>query len=220
MITVDGGWAIQFSSVLVNIGDGDFILRAKRDPGSGRWAVDQVVPYSESGAEVVPSPARLVWGGDGHEHWHIARVATNRLYRLDDHGQPITSHSWADSKVGFCFYDFIRHKKNGVPEAHYGSRSCGTEGDRYIGMGLSVGWGDVYALNLPGQSIDVTRLPDGRYRLVADTDEPGWFRETNVDDNATWVDIELTTRDRARFADVIGRGPDPGKRVVRSSHIS
>lgn len=215
----DGKWTMSFSSVLVNIGEGDFILRAKRDPADGEWFVEQAIPYSEDGATLIPTPARLVWGGDGHEHWHVKRVATNRLVRLADDGTP-SGKSWVDSKVGFCFYDFIRHRRVGIKDAHYVSRSCGAEGDRYVGMGLSRGWADVYALNLPGQSIDVSGVPDGRYRLIAEVDKPGWFKELRTDNNMTWIDIDLSTKDRVRFAKVTGRGPDPGARVVASTHAS
>jgi hypothetical protein len=183
MITTARGWKMQFSSVLVNIGAGDFLLRALRDPQSGEWDVEQVVPHAEAGAEVRATPARLVWAGDGHEHWHVQRVAINRLYRLDGSGNPVRGRSWVDSKVGFCFYDFIRHKPTGPVEAEYKSESCGSEGSRRIGMGLSIGWADVYALNIPGQSIDVTDIPDGRYRLVARADEPGWFHESDTRNN-------------------------------------
>ena len=76
----------------------------------------------------------------------------------------------------------------------------------------------MYALNLPGQTIDVTDVPDGPYRLIADVDKPGWFRELDVRNNTTWVDIDLSTRDGLRFAKVVGSGPDPGKRVVPLPH--
>ena len=218
MISTAKGWDMQFSSVLVNIGEGDFVLRATRDTQSGDWHVEQLIPHAEEGAEVVATPAQLVWGGDGHEHWHVERVAINRLFRLDESGNPMKGRSWVDSKVGFCFYDFIRHKPSGPKEAEYHSSSCGSEGSRRIGMGLSIGWADVYALNIRGQSIDVTDLPDGRYRLVARADEPGWFREADTRNNETWIDIELSTRDELRFAKVLATGPDPGKRVVKSKH--
>ena len=80
-------------------------------------------------------------------------------------------------------------------------------------MGLSIGWEDVCALNIPGQSIDVTELPNGRYRLVA-CRRARWFREADTTNNKTWIDIELSTRDELRFSKVLATGPDHGKRVV------
>jgi len=192
MTHVNGKWLISFSSILVNIADGDFVLRAKRD--GGVWHVEQDIQYSTSGAKPVTVPARLVWGGDGHHHWHIARVATSRLVRLDSTGRADPRGGLIDSKAGFCFYDFSRQLENGPPKAVYSRKSCGNSTkDDSIGMGLSRGWGDTYNYGLPGQSIDVTRLPDGMYRLWAKVDEARWFREARTDNNVTWVDLEIST---------------------------
>jgi len=128
-------WEIAFASTLVNVGDGDFILRAKRGADE-TWHVEQIVQHSTSGASVVSTPAELVWGGDGHDHWHISRVATNRLVRLDPSGKPIDEKGWVDSKIGFCFYDHTKRLERGPTEAHYVHESCGREDDVYIGMGL------------------------------------------------------------------------------------
>jgi len=61
----DGRWLIRFSSILVNIGKGDFALRAKR--AGDDWQVEQDVYYSTNGAEKIPTPARLIWGGGSTE---------------------------------------------------------------------------------------------------------------------------------------------------------
>jgi hypothetical protein len=52
-----------------------------------------------------------------------------------------------------------------------------------------VGWGDIYHRRLPGQSIDITDLPDGTYRLWATADQAGFFRESNDANNSTWADL-------------------------------
>jgi hypothetical protein len=204
-----GKWDLAFTSILVNVGDGDFILRARRF-GEREWQVDQVIEYSEGGAEIVPAPdARLAWGGDGHDHWHISRVASNRLVRIDRNGSPVPEEGRVDTKVGFCYYDFKKVLAKGPAKAHYVHESCGTARDVYIGMGLSPGWEDVYPFLLPGQTIDVTDLQDGRYRMWVRADEEAWFRELRRDNNVTWIDIKLSTIDRNRFASVIRTGPSP-----------
>jgi hypothetical protein len=203
-----GRWSLAFDSVLVNVGHGEFLLRANRDE-EDRWHVEQDIPHSESGAEVVQTDATLVWGGDGHDHWHVSRVASNRLVRLDADGNP-TGRAWTDFKVGFCFYDHSRRLEKGPDEAVHSHESCGDEDDHTIGMGLSPGWADVYKWVLPGQSIDITRIPDGKYRLWAEADERGWFREVTRENNVTWVDLDLQTRaDELRTALVVDVGPQP-----------
>jgi hypothetical protein len=203
-----GRWAIQFSSILVNVGVGDFILRAKRFD-HGPWNVEQDVPFSTSGAKVVPTNARVVWGGDGHNHWHISRVAVNELVPLDSRGKPAWTKKRADAKIGFCFYDFSKQLVRGPDKARFRHQSCGKRTDDVIGMGLSVGWGDTYVLTLPGQSIDVTDLPDGRYRLYSRADPRKWFQEASHANNLTWIDLELASNGSSRFAKVIASGPSP-----------
>ena len=203
----DGRWLIRFSTTLANIGDGDFTLRAtKRDTG---WEVDQDVQYSESGARVVRTPANLVWGGDGHGHWHVQRIAVGRLAPLKSGARrPVEGEGWSDTKIGFCYYDYTRLLDDAPQNAVYSSLGCGEMEDTAIGVGLSVGWMDIYPFGLPGQSIDVTDVPDGRYRLWVDVDEKKWFREKRRDNNVNWVDLELLTKARgARYVRIIRVGP-------------
>jgi hypothetical protein len=205
-----GRWLLSFDSILVNVGDGDFLLRAKRD-GDGKWHVEQDIPYSTSGAKPVALRTTLVWGGDGHEHWHVPRVATNRLVRLDRNGRPVRGKSWTDAKVGFCFFDYSRQlAETGPEDAVHSRHSCGHEDDDVVGMGLSPGWGDTYEWVLPGQRIDITDVPDGTYRLWAEADKRGRFREMTRDNNRTFADFELSTRpDGIRYALVKKVGPRP-----------
>jgi hypothetical protein len=207
MTRADGRWRIRFSTILVNIGQGDFVLRARRD--AGEWAVVQDIVHSRGGARVVRSPAQMVWGGDGHEHWHIQRIAVNRLVPFDESGPPSRDRGgWVDAKVGFCFYDFSPQLHDAVHEAVYARQSCGREDHDAIGMGLSRGWADVYPFGLPGQSVDVTDLPDGRYRLWTEADPDRWFRESRRDNNRTWVDVALATGGNgARTVRITRTGP-------------
>jgi hypothetical protein len=56
-------------------------------------------------------------------------------------------------------------------------------------MGVSVGWKDDYYWRIPGQEIDITSLPNGKYRLLVEVDPRNYFRETNERNNVTWVDL-------------------------------
>jgi hypothetical protein len=196
---------IRFSSTLVNVGEGDFVLRANRD--SEEWQVEQEIWYSESGGELRATDAEMVWGGDGHHHWHIKRVANYRLVALDEDGKPIEEDLGFDTKIGFCFYDSSHEMSFGAEEAVYELESCGLEDDLEIRMGMSIGWADIYGFDLPGQSIDITDLPDGSYRLWAEADIAEWFVEETRDNNVTWIDFEIVSRDDLRFAQLTDVGP-------------
>ena len=47
-------WQLRFSTTMVNVGKGDFVLRATRDGEGAPWTIEQDVPYSKGGAEMVP----------------------------------------------------------------------------------------------------------------------------------------------------------------------
>lgn len=209
MQRVEKKWIMKFDTIITNRGAGDFVLRASREPG-GTWNLEQDVDYSTSGGERVPVDSSLVWGGDGHEHWHVVRVASVWLVPLNAKGEPASdSKELIDTKIGFCFYDFEHELDRGQERAVYSSHSCGHEDDTELGMGLSPGWNDTYVMSLPGQSIDVTGLPEGRYRLWTEVDERGAFRETTRENNRTWIDLELRMTPDGLQAPVIGRGPTP-----------
>lgn len=203
----NGRWLVRFSTSLANVGDGDFVLRASRVVGD--WEVDQDVQYSESGAKVYRTPARLVWGGDGHNHWHVERIAIGRLAPFDPDGSPPKEgEGWADTKIGFCYYDYTRLADDAPQDVVYPSYGCGKKSDPAVGMGLSYGWMDIYGSKLPGQSIDVTDVPDGKYRLWIEVDENRWFRETRRHNNVSWADLELATAaNGARVVRNVKSGP-------------
>ncbi len=203
-------WRIRFNTIIVNVGDGDFLLRATRNVRGG-WAAEQDIPYSVEGAERVPiRRARLAWGGDGHEHWHIERVALVRLVPLGADGRVEPgAEALIDTKVGFCFYDHTQELPIGSAERRFSAKSCGKEDSTVVGMGLSPGWNDTYVMKLPGQAIDVTDLPDGRYRLYTDIDSKGLFKEASTRNNRTWIDLEFAWTAQGLAAPTVATGPAP-----------
>jgi hypothetical protein len=59
-------------------------------------------------------------------------------------------------------------------------------------LGVSVGWGDLYSRNLPGQWIEVTGLPSAQYWLEVIFDPYGRILESNEANNATRILVDLT----------------------------
>jgi len=199
---------IRFSSVLVNVGLGDFVLRGVRS--SDEWSIQQEIAYSESGGELVDTDATLAWGGDGHQHWHVKRVANYWLVPIVDGDPGDYDSALMDSKIGFCFWDFGKDLDHGPDKPVFFADGCGLEDDTEMRMGLSPGWNDTYPFTLPGQNIDITNVPDGDYRLWAEADVSRWFTEASLDNNVTWIDFTLETRDGLRFAQLTAVGPEPG----------
>src|SRR5215204_4378683 len=172
-----GAWSMRFSSTLVNVGAADFILHGDRSGGD--WMVEQQIVLSESGSELRPTDAKAVWGGDGHSHWHIERVATYRIEAVNEDGTPVTAgEGRSDTKIGFCFFDSHKKLEGDPKKEQYKREGCGdAETDTTFFMGLSPNWGDVYDITLPGQSVDISDLPDGLYRIWAEADPQAWFEE-------------------------------------------
>jgi Lysyl oxidase len=59
-------------------------------------------------------------------------------------------------------------------------------------MGLSVGWGDQYSASTNFQWIDITGLPNGRYRLTATADPGHLVKESSYANNSAWARIRIT----------------------------
>ena len=58
-------------------------------------------------------------------------------------------------------------------------------------QGISPGWADAYVFALPGQSLDVTDFPRGRYCLTTRADPTGLLTELDEANNVRRVRIAL-----------------------------
>jgi hypothetical protein len=200
--TADGRALLRFSTTIVNIGAGRFELSASRPNASASFTVSQRMYASDDSAAERHTSAKLVFAGDGHFHWHVRRLESYELYRVDGGRKVGTS-----AKAGFCFSDDVRYRPSlpGAPaSAQYTRSRCGTESSLALVMGLSAGWGDRYGSKLPDQYIDITGLPDGRYRLRATADASNWFKESDEKDNTTWVDLDVSHGRESTLTTVVG----------------
>ena len=179
----DGRRLLRFTSEVVNVGTAPFELRGQRADTSQAVMTGQ--QYLD-GAPVGPT-VDVVYGGDGHNHWHVKNLARFRLETLD--GKSVRT----GVKLGFCFFD-SRAYRAGAGPALYPGNGCGTSESLQVTMGLAPGWGDVYPWTLPDQWIDVTKLARGKYRLRAVANEGIGFVESTTANNGTWVDVKIGRR--------------------------
>ena len=207
--TGDGHRRLRFSTKIVNVGVGAFEVWGSRSTTSDPMTVAQRI-YDDAGSyTVVSTPATMVFGGDGHYHWHVRNLERYTLDRLDNGVRVGTG-----AKSGFCFYDNVQFNLSlpGAPQnAVYTSQnSCASGQSNAVGTnvareGLSVGWGDAYWWNLPDQYIDITGLGSGRYRLRAIADPDNWFKEIGDTNNETWVDLQF--QGSGAGLKILGYGP-------------
>lgn len=119
-----------------------------------------------------------------HNHWHFRDYALYELKRLRDGTIVGTGR-----KVSFCIVDTI-HEHPELPGSPAGKfyQSCDADDTE----GISVGWGDVYANWLPGQSIPLDGVGDGSYCVVDVADPDGRLRESDDSNNAAGTAIRLS----------------------------
>jgi hypothetical protein len=188
--TIPGRRLLRFTTVIVNVGAGPFeTVGSRPDTATTMMTVRQRIYNDAGSSREVSTPAVMFWAGDGHDHWHVRDAEAYELTRLDN-GRKVGT----GAKHGFCYFDNTPYRLwlPGAPGSSvYGG--CGTLADLTVTTGLSVGWGDTYPAGIAFQWIDVTGLKSGRYRLRATADPANWFAETNDANNATWVDIRLTS---------------------------
>jgi len=214
IVNASGQLQLRFSATIVNVGQGAFELSATRPATTSPFSVSQKLYDGAGGSTTTAvSGASLVWGGDGHSHWHVRNLETYELDRLDN-----GSKVGAGMKGGFCFFDTTPFNIS-LPGAPSGAvyvpgTVCGA-GDQSalnVKMGISVGWGDRYGSTLHDQYVDVTSLTSGNYRLVATADAANQFTEFNDSNNTTWADLKLTLNRKGKGsskATVIAYGPVP-----------
>jgi Lysyl oxidase len=201
----DGGRRLlRFSAIIVNVGPGPMEVRSQRANTSSPWTSAQVIYNDAGGSRTVNKPGvQLVYGGDGHNHWHVKDL---ERYSLVPSGG---GSERTGNKAGFCFFDNYRYKLS-LPRAPqsvvYPRSACGTQTSTTLDHGLSVGWGDSYQWSLPDQYIETTGLPDGTYRLWATADQADNFQESNESNNSTWVDLRI---DAVNGVTVLRKAPNP-----------
>jgi hypothetical protein len=62
-------------------------------------------------------------------------------------------------------------------------------------LGISIGWADVYGLNLPGQWVEATGLADGQYWLEVIADPYDRIEESNETNNTTRILVSMVVPD-------------------------
>ncbi len=186
-ITSSGYRLLRVSTIIVNVGDGPFEVRGHRSTiGQHLMSTTQRIYNADGEYRDIPTPAVMFFAGDGHYHWHVKSLESLELLS--------GGHTVATSaKIGYCFYDNVRFdlSSGGAPKSPQ-YKDCGHFSDLSVTVGLSVGWSDKYVYRLPGQYIDITRVRDGVYRLLATVDKNHWFTETDDSNNYTWVDIKIS----------------------------
>ncbi len=211
----NGRRLLRFTTIMGNVGPGHFEVRGRRpDRAAKQMKIRQVIFDSRGGWRTVSTGAVGKYSGDGHDHWHVQRIMTYEMYRVD---QPSVLR--AGAKTGFCFLDTTPWKLS-LPHArqrpYYQEEWCGTRRTLANRVGISVGWGDRYPWNFAFQWIDITGLRSGQYVVRATVDIGNWYREVDDYDNCKWTRIRIPPS--GTHVAVLASGGGCGREAVTPVH--
>jgi hypothetical protein len=170
----DGTHVLRFTSTIWNDGEGPLELQAPTSPQSGESGqLYQNLYDAPVGGQRVSR--RRVAGRisyhETHSHFHFNDFASYELLRRDPGGEYLTIGE--GTKTSFCILDssLMPGPANRYPR---GFTEC-----EQTRQGLTPGWGDTYAANLPDQWVVVgaAPLPDGDYALRVIADSRGLLAE-------------------------------------------
>ena len=187
-------WRLAFLSAVENDGRGPMLLVGSRpDQADPAMSVEQLVRRSDGTMSKYPVDGEIRFvQSETHRHWHF--LDFERYDIVTPEGETVGR----DEKTGFCLgdrYDAARSVElPGEPEQPVWTQECGRgQPERLIVReGISPGYGDDYVPRLEGQSIDITRLPAGRYVLRHRVNVDRALRESDYGDNSAEVPFELT----------------------------
>lgn len=125
-----------------------------------------------------------------HRHWHFRDFA---LYDLvDSRGRNVAT----SGKEAFCLAptDGINLLQKGAVSEPGNSdlaTACGDASSIWVREVLAAGWGDTYTQDRAGQSMDITDLPNGTYRIRITANPDGRLHETSARNNVSHRTVVL-----------------------------
>lgn len=178
------GWTIQgndlrLTSAIANIGTGPLELRGGATHGTTQDVYQRI--YNSDGTFTDVFAGSFVYHPE-HQHIHFEDFAEFRLREVLPDGS-VGAVIATSAKVSFCLLDVQQYDNSGPSSPYY--LSCQQL------QGISVGWADVYDKGLPGQSIDITNVPDGTYWLEEVVDPSNRIMESNETNNVARIQIDL-----------------------------
>ena len=223
-VLAGGGGAtrcLRLTSGPINVGSGPFDMlfdfasdtaTGKVDPVTLRGPMRQVVHYSDG--SVREREAGTYSFHKTHAHFHTDQVLTYQLFGVDDVTTGKIHYASVGTKSGFCPADQLYGDWDSFTQERDGTFG---EGDSATGgscfspeggqIGLSVGWGDIYRWQRPGQYVEFGGQPDGLYLVRTTADADGHVVEENENDNTSYALIDVEG-ERVKILER-GQGMDP-----------
>jgi hypothetical protein len=175
---------LRFSTLVENIGPGPLQIQGELNERETEAAATQVITTEHGNQE-----ARFAGDlelDEAHGHWHLEKFALFELWPYQP-GQTTPATLAGGSKITFCLMDQFPVEPgpvNAAPEPTF--IEC-----NWRMQGISPGWSEIYDATLPGQSLDIDGLPDGLYTFRATIDPDNNLFESDEDNNAISVVLDI-----------------------------
>ncbi|CAM5487922.1 Protein-lysine 6-oxidase OS=Streptomyces aurantiogriseus OX=66870 GN=GCM10010251_02900 PE=4 SV=1 [Streptomyces aurantiogriseus] len=199
---VPGRDYLAFSANVWNAGPAPLVVDGFRSPGQDLMDAYQYF-YDANGKQIGYTPTgTMEWDPRvGHEHWHFTDFASYRLLS-EDKTKEVRS-----GKEAFCLantdaVDYTVKNANWHPYNTDLSTACGEQNSISVREVLDVGSGDTYTQYRPGQSFDITDLPNGTYYVEVLANPAKRLKETNLNNNTSLRKVVLGGTPGARTVSV------------------
>jgi Lysyl oxidase len=188
----DGRFYLSFAATVWNAGPSPLVVDGFRRTGTELMDAYQYF-YDAKGKQIGSVKAgTMEWDKrPGHVHWHFTDFAQYRLLRAD---KKVAVRS---GKESFCLantdaVDYTVRNAKWRPGNNDLATSCGQNTSVAVRQVLDVGSGDTYNQYLPGQSFDVTDLPNGTYYIEVLANPSKKLTESNTKNNSALRKIVLS----------------------------
>jgi Lysyl oxidase len=200
--TQNGQDYLRFAANVWNAGPSPLVLDGFRRPGED--VMDAYQYFYDAGGNQIgyAQTGTMEWDEqDGHEHWHFTDFARYSLLNSTQ------SEVVRSQKEAFCLaatdaIDYTVKNANWRPNNTDLHTACGNEGSIAVREVLDVGSGDTYIQSLPGQSFDITDLPNGTYYVQVTANPDHNLYEANLDNNVSLRQVVLGGTPGARTVTV------------------
>lgn len=230
----DAVHCLRLTSGPINIGEGIYDMRfrliddfiagtAQLNPEEALSRVvvgdmQQAVHYTDGSVEFIQAGSYSFH--PTHGHFHDDYILSYYLYKVTDPQSGELTKAGAGSKSGFCPADQLWgnweqfNQGTEVPGGDSPGGNCFSPNNGV--MGLSVGWGDIYRWQRPGQYVEFAGQGNGRYVVQAMVDEYNNVIELDETDNVSYAYLEIQGETIEILERGWGESPWDSRKVVFS----
>lgn len=172
---------LRFGNTIANVGAGPLRVTAEIR-GDRTLATQEIV---DGDGEILATKAAGSFEyHPTHHHTHVDQIALYELRRGNQNGALVLQAK----KVSYCLEDTIPYGDARKPRMY---PKCSA-----TLQGISPGWADVYANDVPDQFLSVATLAAGDYTLSTTVDPSRKFLDADFSNNTSWVRFTLDPASR------------------------